>query len=190
MYNHSVLGAAVLLAVFNAGFVQAQVVEAPRNNYFTADHSPSSYLKVLEANHVNTFQARVSKGDMNLVWGDIIYTLDRFANHPQGLQQLSQMAQLLKRNAIAIKYFQMAVDLYPQNAITWVQYGMFLLAINQVDDSIQKLQQAVAVDAKFAPGHAALAHAYVRKKDVEHAREAAMQARDLGFKGQLPAGLP
>src|SRR6185295_2521813 len=112
---------AFLVLFLNAVFAYAQNPPGARADYFSADHSPGSYLKILESEHVARFQERLGKGDTSWVWSDIVYTLDRFANHPQGLQQLSQMAQMLRRNSAALKYFQLAVDLYPQYAMTWAQ---------------------------------------------------------------------
>jgi predicted Zn-dependent protease len=126
---------------------------------------------------------------MDNALGDIKYTLDRFPNHPVSLQQLSMVAQMVKNTTLAVNYFERAITLYPQYALTRAQYGMFLVATNNLDAGIEKFKQAIEIEPKLSAGYAGLAHAYTKKGDLEQAREAAKNARELGFAGKLPDGL-
>lgn len=157
-------------------------------DYFTADHAPSSYLKILESAHVAVIPNWISQGRMDNALGDIKYTLDRFPNHPISLQQLGLVAQMTKNIPLAVTYFERAIVLFPQYALTRAQYGLFLVAINYVDAGIERLKQSVEMEPKLPAGYAGLAHAYAKKGDSEQAREAAKKARELGFAGKLPAG--
>jgi predicted Zn-dependent protease len=105
------------------------------------------------------------------------------------LQQLSMLAQMTKNISLGVSYFERAIALFPQYALTHAQYGLFLVSTNNVDAGIEHLKQSVAMEPKLAAGYAGLAHAYVKKGDMTKAREAADKARELGFTGQLPAGL-
>ena len=158
-------------------------------DYFTADKSPNSYLTILESAHVHTIPDWLNRGRIGDAMGDVRYTLDRFPNHPVSLQQLSTLAQMTKSNALAISYFEKAVTLYPQYAITRAQYGLYLVATNNIDAGIERFNQAIEIDPKLPAGYAGLAHAYVKKGDLEKAREAAKKARELGFQGKLPEGV-
>jgi len=120
---------------------------------------------------------------------NIKYSLDRFPNHPIALQQLSEVSQLMKNTSLGVKYFERAVTLFPQYALTRAQYGLFLVSINEVAGGIERLKQAIEIDPKHPAGYAGLAHAYAKKGDLEEARAAAKKARELGFNGKLPDGL-
>lgn len=162
---------------------QAQVAD-----YFTADQSPTSYLKILESAHVVVIPNWIKQGRLNNAISDIKYTLDRFPNHPISLQQLSMVAQMTKNNALAVNYFERAINLFPQYALTRAQYGLYLISVNNVDAGLEHLKHSIEIDPKLAAGYAGLAHAYAKKNDSEHAREAATKARELGFTGKLPSG--
>jgi len=169
--------------------VQAQPSASPGQDYFTADRTYGSYLTILESAHVNNIPALINRGQLNGALGDIRYTLDRIPNHPVSLQQLSMVAQLTKNTALATSYFERAVSLYPQYALTRAQYGLFLVSTNNVDAGIEKLNQSIEIESKLAAGYAGLAHAYTKKGNMTKAREAAAKARELGFTGKLPDGL-
>ena len=158
-------------------------------DYFTVDETVAHYLRVVELNHVRTVPNLIINGQIENAINDIKYTLARFPNHPVSLQQLSMLAQTTKRSALAVAYFERAITLFPQHAMTWSQYGLFLLSINKVDAAIERLRRSVEVEPKLPGGYAGLAHAYAKKGELEEAREAAKNARELGFNGKLPDGL-
>ena len=142
----------------------------------------------MESAHVRTIPDWIAKNRLDNAMGDIKYSLDRFPNHPVSLQQLSMVAQLTKNTVLAVNYFERAIALYPQYALTRAQYGLFLMSINKVDAGIEILKQSIEIEPKLAAGYAGLAHAYAKKGDLEPAREAARKARELGFAGKLPDG--
>lgn len=176
-----------LLFLASSGHAQSPS-DAPRD-YFTADKSPGSYLSLVESAHVSVISNWIAKGRLDNAMGDIRYTLDRFPNHPVSLQQLSMVSHMAKKTAIAVTYFERAIALFPQYAITRAQYGLFLVSINDVDGGIENLKRSVEMDPKLAMGYVGLARAYEKKGDLEHAREAAKKARELGFEGKLPIGI-
>ena len=161
----------------------------PFQDYFTADKTYGSYLTILESAHVATIPKWMGEARLDNALGDTQYTLNRFPNHPVSLQQLSMVAQMTKKISVATSYFERAVGLFPQYALTWAQYGLFLVSTNNVDAGIEKLNHSIEIDPKLPAGHAGLAHAYAKKGDMTKAREAAGKARELGFTGKLPDGL-
>lgn len=175
----------VIFIVTGAWFSSAMAEQ----DYFTAEKCGQCYLTILESAHVRTIPNSLSQGRMDNALGDIKYTLARFPNHPVSLQQLSMVAQMVKNTTLAVNYFERAITLYPQYALTRAQYGMFLVATNNLDAGIEKFKQAIEIEPKLSAGYAGLAHAYTKKGDLEQAREAAKNARELGFAGKLPDGL-
>jgi Tfp pilus assembly protein PilF len=182
---------ALWLVIGAPAFAQTNsAVSGMGHDYFTADQDGTGeYLRLLTGAHVDTIPGWIQQGRIDNAVGDIRYALDRFPNHPQALQLLGLVARLAKNNGLAISYFEKAVMQFPQYGVTRAQYGLFLVTIGYVDDGIGRLNQSIAMDPKWAGGHAGLAHAYAKKGDMAKAREAADKARELGFTGQLPPGL-
>ena len=164
--------------------------EAGPHDYFKADQEGvGGYLRLVESAHTRTINKWLNQGRLDNAIGDIKYTLDRFPNHPVSLQQLSVVAQMAKNTAVAVNYFERAISLFPHYAITRVQYGLFLVSINHVDAGLEHLKQAVEIEPKLLAGYKGLVHAYVKKGDLDQARDAAKKARELGYTGALPGGL-
>jgi tetratricopeptide (TPR) repeat protein len=192
MERYSSRALVLLIGLWLLSSAHAQVATNPQANgqdYFTADKSDGSYLSIVEKNHIRTIPDWIKQGRLNDAIADIKYTLDRFPNHPVSLQQLSMVAQMTKNTALGLSYFERAVALFPHYALTRAQYGLFLVSTNNVDAGIENLRQSIEMEPKLSAGYAGLAHAYAKKGDFEHAREAAMKARELGFNGKLPDGL-
>jgi predicted Zn-dependent protease len=179
----------LMLLIVTLLWLSSAQAQLSTQDYFTADHTYGSYLTILESAHVNNIPGLINRGQLNGALGDIRYALDRFPNHPVSLQQLSMVAQLTKNTALATSYFERAVSLYPQYALTRAQYGLFLVSINNVDAGIEKFNQSIEIEPKLPAAYAGLAHAYAKKGNITKAREAAGKARELGFTGKLPDGL-
>jgi tetratricopeptide (TPR) repeat protein len=160
------------------------------HDYFTADQDGvKEYLNNMTINHLNKVPGWIQQGRIFNAVDDLKYVLDRFPNNPQALQLLGMVARLAKNQGMAIAYFERAVKQFPQYAITHAQYGLYLVSNGNIDQGLEQFNQCIAIDPKFPAGHAGLAHAYAKKGDLTKAREAADKARELGFAGQLPAGL-
>jgi tetratricopeptide (TPR) repeat protein len=179
-----------LLIMLCVGFYVSDEREARGFDYFTAAQDGNSgHLKLVEQYHVDTVPPQISANKLNYALGDLIYALDRYPNHPRALQLIGMVAQMLKKNALAIERYQKAIEQFPRYALTHAQYGVYLVGIGNVDEGIEMLKRSIEIDPKLAAGYGGLAHAYVRKGDWEHARVAATTARELGFSGKLPDGL-
>lgn len=184
----------LLCGAFLTTPVMAQVANNPAtmsyHDYFTADQDGvGQYMRIVESAHVVTIPRWLSQNRVGDAMSDIRYTLDRFPNHPVSLQQLSMVAQMMKNRALAVGYFERAIKLFPQYALTHAQYGLYLASTGDADAGIGELNQAIEIDPKLPAGYAGLAHALMKKGDVGRAREAAQKARELGFTGKLPDGL-
>ena len=159
-------------------------------DYFSAAQSPDHerYLQQVDNFHTNKVPDSIRVGRLDVAMADLHYALERFPNHPKALQLVGMVAQMRKQTAVAVSYFENALRLFPQHALTHAQYGLFLTTTGQTDEGIEMLKQSIEIDPTLAASYAGLAHAYAKKGDMEQAREAARKARELGFRGQLPAG--
>jgi tetratricopeptide (TPR) repeat protein len=180
-----------LIAAKTLVFAQTGVnTSGAGHDFFTAEQDGvKGYLENMTINHLNKVTGWIQQGRINDAAADLQYVLDRFPNNPQALQLLPMVARLAKNQAMATSYFEKALKQFPQYAITHAQYGLYLVSNGNVDEGVEQFKQCIAIEPKLAAGHAGLAHAYARKGDMTKAREAANKARELGFTGQLPAGL-
>lgn len=167
----------------------------PYDYFGSHDAAVQFYMRQAEQHHIEKNNAgksvydNIRAGHYFAAIGDLQYVLERIPNHPLALQLVGTVSQLTKKTSLGIEYFENAIKLYPQHALTWAQYGLFLTTIGSVSEGIDRLTKSIEMDPKLAAGHAGLAHAYAKKGDMNKAREAAQKARELGFKGQLPAGI-
>ncbi|MEW5977989.1 MAG: tetratricopeptide repeat protein [Acidobacteriota bacterium] len=171
-----------------AGIAHSQ--EKLNNDYFAPDRDNSA-LATVERYHLapgtdfwKMFRAR----EYHYAIQDMYFVLRYFPNHPKALTLLGSLARLMKQPSLPISHFQKAITLFPQHAITHAQFGNYLAAIDQVDPAIEQLKEAVQLDPKLAVAYGWLAEAYAKKGEAELAREAAEQARQLGYR--KPASVP
>jgi tetratricopeptide (TPR) repeat protein len=160
-------------------------------DYFVADQFPGTkrLLALVERFHVNEPDCKLStnirEGHYEYAWQDIDYTLEKFPNHPKALLLAGLTARLQKAPLMAIPYFEKALKLYPQHAMTHAQYGSYLVEIGRVNEGISRLKKATEMKPELAQAYAWLAKAYMKNGDVNLARQTAEQARKLGYKGVL-----
>jgi Tfp pilus assembly protein PilF len=113
--------------------------------------------------------------------------LARFINHPQALAIAGAYALSIKNPRWAVPYFEKALSIYPQYAVTHAQFGKYLTDIGMVDKGLEKLKRAAEMDPKLVGAQVWLAAAYAKSGNADLARESAEKARSLGFKGDLAA---
>jgi tetratricopeptide (TPR) repeat protein len=171
----------IALVVFLLFFFSFSPNKADGHDYFTADQNPDTkhYLHLVEIAHTNKITDWVRQGRMNDAIADCKYTLDRFPNHPKGLMLVGMVAKLVKNPALAIAYYEKAIKLYPQYALTHAQYGMYLVDIGNMRAGIAKLQEATKIDPQLPQTYTWLAKAYTKSGNTELARQAALRAKEL-----------
>jgi Tfp pilus assembly protein PilF len=145
---------------------------------------------LVEIAHTNRVLPQISSKNYGGALSDIKYTLNRFPNHPRGLVLIGLYARLTKTHALAMPYYEKAIRLYPQYALTRAQYGAYMVSLGDLDQGIKKLATAVEIDPDLAFAHVWLAAAYYKQGNVELGRESESKARDLGFSGKMSLDIP
>jgi tetratricopeptide (TPR) repeat protein len=169
----------IILSYFSTGYGQQQ-----KGDYFTADQDPGTkrYFQIIELNHTNRVMEWISKGRINDAINECKYTLDRIPNHPKGLMLMGVVSRLNKTPSMAISYFERAIGLFPQYALTHAQYGEYLVDIGRVEEGIAKLRKAIEIDPELALAYEWLSKAYTKIGNLEMAREAAGKAKEVSSK--------
>jgi predicted Zn-dependent protease len=137
----------------------------------------------------DTFFGFYKDGKYNLAISELKFVLRYFPNHPRALTLMESIEKLSEAPLLAYPYYENAVKLFPQHALTRAQFGNYLKAIDQVDAGIVKLKEALEVEPQLALAHAWLSEAYAKKGDSRLAGQYAEQARRFGYVGDI-AGQP
>jgi len=158
-------------------------------DYFNGTNDPHiAWLKGdQDTNHTKPLITAFGQGDLKRTRVELEWILTHFINHPQALAIAGSFAVLIKNPTWAVPYFEKALSIYPQYAVTHAQYGKYLTDIGMVDRGLEKLKKAAEMDPKLVGAQVWLAAAYAKSGNADLARESAEKARSLGFKGDLAA---
>lgn len=164
----------------------------PEHDYFAAYQSTEikEILYLVDVAHTNKVMDRIRDGSIGYAIAEVKYALGKFPNHPKALMLIGLVAKLNKTSSLPIPYYEKALKLYPQYSLTHAQYGAYLVSIGRIDVGITKLREAIEIDPKLATAHAWLAQAYSKNGNPELARQAAEQARTVGYSVEIPADIP
>jgi Tfp pilus assembly protein PilF len=160
-------------------------------DYFGAQLHPEvkNLLSLVDRAHVIGHGGSVMKnlrsGAYDYAMKDLRYALERFPNHPKALSLLGMVAMLSKNNTLPIPYFEKAISLYPQHALSHAQYGHYLVDSGSVQEGVAKLNHALEKDPKLAVAHAWLAQGFEKMGQMDLARKTAAKAKELGFEGEI-----
>jgi len=135
----------------------------------------------VDANHTDKAVIFIAQGNFNNAIAELDYTLVRFPNNPRALTLLGAVAKLTHRSTLPIAYYERALSLYPQYALTHAQYGEYLSQIGRVDEAIAQLKTAIEMDRALVVAYVWLSEAYSKTGRRELAQQAAEQARQLGY---------
>jgi tetratricopeptide (TPR) repeat protein len=171
---------AYVLISFKFAAAQGADYFAPRTN-----QQQKAYLHWAEVNHLDKVLPHLGADRIQYAIDELRYTLNSFPNHPRALMLIRPVELAAKRMAFGVAPFEKALNLYPQYAITHAQYGWYLVETNLLPAGIGKLKQAIEIDPKLVTAYVWLSRAYSKAGNPELAREAAQQARDLGYTGQI-----
>jgi tetratricopeptide (TPR) repeat protein len=159
--------------------------QALQRDYFTADEDPAAreQLNINNQHHTDQVLLWLRRGRIDRAIEDAKFTLQYWPNHPRALILMEFIARVARTPSLPIPYYEKAILEYPQHALTHAQYGKYLFEIEQVNDSIMHLKQAVELDPKLGAAHAWLGEAYAKSGSKDLARKAAEKARALGYLG-------
>jgi Tfp pilus assembly protein PilF len=162
--------------------------QGPTNpeDYFNPRHDRMLLYNV-ERYHLSrdTFFGFYNDGKYNLATEELKFVLRYFPNHPRALMLMESVGKLSGNPLLAYPYYDNAVKLFPQHALTHAQFGSYLKNIDQVDAGIARLKEALEIDPQLALAHAWLSEAYAKKGDAKLAAQYAEQARRFGYVGDI-----
>ncbi len=161
--------------------------EGEDTDYFYAQVNRPGLLGVVEKYHFseNNFWKSFKAREYGYAKQELLYVLRYFPNHPGALQMLGSIAKITKSTSLPIPYYNRAIQMYPQYAITHAQYGDYLSSIGLAEEGISALKKAIEIDPSLAMAHAWLAKAYDGAKNFKAAKEESAKAIELGYKDAI-----
>jgi tetratricopeptide (TPR) repeat protein len=182
LIDKSIIILAMIVVSLSSGKSDAQEVTA--RDYF--DPRNKATLAVVEKRHLSKdsfwkpFEARQYYYSLL----ELKFVLRWFPNHPKALELIGLIAKLQNQPHMAIPYYEKAVRLYPQYAITHAQYGNYLVDTGQAEKGIERLQRALQINPKLAVAYYWLWDAYNKDGNPEMAQQIAEKAKELGLNVQ------
>lgn len=156
---------------------------------YTNPRHKAEKLPIVDGAHFST-KVESLKGGINatLAGSDIDYTLRAFPNHHRALDAMGRY-HLSYPNTIkppnanysADCYFQRAIVFRPEDGISRMVYGIFLLRSGRLDEAEIHYKDALELIPGSPELHNNLSLLYILKKDFEAARTHAREAYRLGF---------
>lgn len=175
---------AVLVLVFGIRSGMARPID---QDYYTVDRYPDikALLQNVDYHHTRHISRAIQERNLGAAKNDLEYTLVTFPNHPEALQMLWFYAKVTKSPAFALPYFDKAVRMFPQYAMTHFLYGAFLTDFSLLKEAERELKKAIEFEPALAIAHAWLAKMYDKAGDNASARSSAEKAVQLGYRGTL-----
>jgi len=103
---------------------------------------------------------------------ELEFVLRIVPNHPLALYLLEMVARLEEDVSYPIAYYERALRIFPNRAITRARYGKYLSTIGQREAALEQLREAVAADSTLIQARAWL-------DEVEASRGAGPPAQTL-----------
>lgn len=76
--------------------------------------------------HLQNAKLKIEKRQLAYAWGDLAYILSQIPNHHVALREMLELAPQLKKQDELNKYFEKAMNLYPDDKELAVLYNAFI----------------------------------------------------------------
>jgi tetratricopeptide (TPR) repeat protein len=169
----------LLFVILSLGLQQSAYAASDAFNYYQAP--PSDLLQKVEKYHLQQGISQAKQGKFEYAWSEYAFMLHYFPNHPRALQLMGELSIQMEQTSRAMKYFERALSLYPDDAVTYGLYGKFLHKMGLYQDAVKQYQKAAALDNHHAEYHYDLGLAYFALKDFDKANRAAQIAYQQGI---------
>ncbi len=136
----------------------------------------------VDRNHLKPALRYYSEGRVKRTLPDLKFVLRYVPNHPKALQLMGVVAIEIGRPKLGSTFFRQAVHLFPAHALTFAQYGKYLIDIGDLEEAVKMLDIAIKKEPRFALAYAWLELAYTKKGDVKKSKEIARKAKGLNNK--------
>ena len=163
--------------------VRASAQPSGGGDYF--DPEKRQLLVQLKRYHLDAAVKDMNDRKLNIAQAEVDFVLRWVPNHVEGLLVNEAIAKAKGLPELALGRYVRALELYPNHAITHMQFGAYLLDLGRVDAAIDSLNAALRLDPTLGMAHSYLANAYRRKGDSERAAAEEAEARKYSGRGGI-----
>lgn len=147
-------------------------------NYYLS--KSSTVLSNTEKYHLQQALHKIEQKEFEHAWSELAFVLHYFPNHPEALMLLSDLSVTMGQTERATRYFERALQLYPEDAPTYSLYGHLLMRNAKYNEAINQFKKATLLDSRSAEYHYQLSLAYLALQNYALANKEAQLAQ---FKG-------
>lgn len=181
--NHmprTVITTVIALALLTV-LAPAMAANVTPHNYYS-DSYDDHLLHMVEKYHLDEARQKMqSEGTMQWATEDVEFMLAYFPNHPVALQLATEIGIRKGTPKLADRYYEQALELYPQTAQTWVLYGIHLHRTGRLEEAVEKYRRAIDLNDSSVNAHYNLGLALVDLGRLDEARDQAKRAYALGY---------
>ena len=164
----------------------ASMAQEGNRDYYRANEtrSDAEALRTAERYHMEPGIARMNNRDYVAAYGDFVFILQFFPNHPRALAMISELCDLKWKSprCEVDEWFQMAIDRNPKAAQTYLVLGLHLHRLNRLPQAVEAYEKALSLDPSSANAHYNLALAYFDLKKFELSNRQAQLSYALGVR--------
>jgi tetratricopeptide (TPR) repeat protein len=151
------------------------------HDYYDRNPRVRNLLHTVEAYHMEQGIGKLKRRRYESAFEEFDFILRWYPNHPRALGLMAETCFLLHRPEAAEKYFEAALNAYPDNprtarAITLREYGKYLYRAEDNARAIDTLKKSLALDDTTSETHYYLGMAYLSAKDLTRANIQAQRA--------------
>ena len=157
--------------------------EQDNNDYYVAHANKytSELLASVEKYHLQPCSEGPTTRRFESALSECDFILRYFPNHPRALVYMAEIcAAWQSPRCIPERYFELAVNVNPNVANTFIAIGISLLRAKKAKEAVTSLERAVALNPNSLNAQYNLGLAYVETKQYELANVAAQRAYALG----------
>ena len=172
------------LLVASAMLCAADTFAASNNEMATKFSGPKNFYSEdklrgqVERYHIGPGIQKMESGQYRYAKNDFDFILRHYPNHPRALSMMGELAIRMNNIAMAMPYFQRAINLYPDTATTYAAFAVFLHKLGKLDEAIENYRKSIELSPSFVETHYNLGLAYFQKEQYAEAnREAQLVYR-------------
>jgi tetratricopeptide (TPR) repeat protein len=166
--------------------VTTAIGQAGNRDYYTArlNREDAELLKNAELYHMEPGIVRMNSREYVAAYGDFVFILQFFPNHPRALAMISELCDLKWKSprCEVDEWFQKAIERNPKAAPTYVVLGLHLHRLNRLPEAVESYQKALSLNPSSANAHYNLGLAYFDLKQFDLSNQQAQLSYALGVR--------
>ncbi len=122
--------------------VYAYIDQGKYQDYRNMSKDPD--IQKMQDFHLEQAKSKIQDKKNIHAWGDLAYILCQIPNHPIAIQKMLMLTAELQKEQEMQLYFSKAINLYPDDEVLHMLYGVFLFNQGSLEEAAKELELAKA----------------------------------------------